>query len=244
MDNRQPDKQVAGEIHPQGKVFKWLDNFWYHYKWPTIFVVFFVIVGLVVGLQACRTEKFDFFFVYAGGYDVSREEEAEMESSLESLAVSDTFPAPNVALTSYFLMTQDQITRYQQENAGSGSALNTSLISSNQSTFQSEVLSGQSVIFLMDEELYLEVSAESQAFVAVRSYLPDVPVSALSGDYGIYLRDTVLATMNGFSSLPGNTVICIRTAVNAADIFRQEEARENHLRYEEIFRRLTATATE
>ena len=48
------DKREAPEITPQSKVLRWLDNFWYHYKWPTIIIAFFLIVG-IVGFTQCTS---------------------------------------------------------------------------------------------------------------------------------------------------------------------------------------------
>ena len=59
-ENRREEKLEAREIkatpsaarvaeRPHGKVYRWLDNFWYHYKWPTVIIAFFAIV-----LYRCR----------------------------------------------------------------------------------------------------------------------------------------------------------------------------------------------
>ena len=80
MEERKNDKREAHEIRfaprpPQkperehGRVYRWLDNFWYHHKWATIAALFLVIVLTVCVLQMCsREEKGDITVVTAGPY--------------------------------------------------------------------------------------------------------------------------------------------------------------------------------
>jgi len=42
----QNEKIEAGEIVVENRFLRWLDNFWYHYKWHTIIISFFVIMAL------------------------------------------------------------------------------------------------------------------------------------------------------------------------------------------------------
>ena len=51
---QQDEKITPGEVVIENKFIKWLDNFWYHYKWPTIIVAFFLFVGVVCFAQ-CST---------------------------------------------------------------------------------------------------------------------------------------------------------------------------------------------
>ena len=54
------------EIKTDSKAVKWLDNFWYHYKWQTIGIVFAAFVLLVCVLQMCGKESVDVYVMYAG----------------------------------------------------------------------------------------------------------------------------------------------------------------------------------
>ena len=38
---------------------KWLDNYWYHYKWHTIAVVFVIIVAIVCTVQLINRTVYD-----------------------------------------------------------------------------------------------------------------------------------------------------------------------------------------
>ncbi len=48
------------------KVLKWLDNYWYHYKWTTIVVVFFLSVAIILGIQFATRENYDAYVMYVG----------------------------------------------------------------------------------------------------------------------------------------------------------------------------------
>ena len=47
MEEQRKIKEQGGAIAVQNPVLKWLDNYWYHYKWHTIVVAFFIFVGIV-----------------------------------------------------------------------------------------------------------------------------------------------------------------------------------------------------
>ena len=94
MDNQhnQPeDKIEAGDINiaEKSKFFKWLDNFWYHYKWTLLIAVFFIVV-LVVGLvQLFSKTESDATVMYAGPYQLSNDEINAIRNDLTSLLPYD-----------------------------------------------------------------------------------------------------------------------------------------------------------
>ena len=54
-------------------MLKWLENYWYHYKWHTLIVAFFVIMLTVMGVQMCSREDNDIYIIYAGPELISDE---------------------------------------------------------------------------------------------------------------------------------------------------------------------------
>ena len=60
------EKEQGGEIVYESKFTRWLDNFWYHYKWTTIIAVFALFVVLVCTLQMCNKDKNDVSVLSAG----------------------------------------------------------------------------------------------------------------------------------------------------------------------------------
>ncbi len=64
------EKIEAHDLKETSGFLKWLDNFWYHYKWQTIFVLFFALVLTVSVVQCSNNEQGDLVIGYAGNYDM------------------------------------------------------------------------------------------------------------------------------------------------------------------------------
>jgi hypothetical protein len=65
------------------KAIKWLDNFWYHYKWPTIIIAFFAVVFAVCISQMITRESYDLYVRYVGNSVITETQYKDMEGSLE-----------------------------------------------------------------------------------------------------------------------------------------------------------------
>lgn len=68
------------------KILKWLDNYWYHYKWTTIIVTFLLAVAIVGIVQFAKTEEYDAYVQYVGGESISETRYQDLRSSLNRLA--------------------------------------------------------------------------------------------------------------------------------------------------------------
>jgi len=64
----QDQKLQERAVKTDSKFLRWLDNYWYHYKWVTIVVSFFLIVGIICTVQMCSAEEPDSCVLYAGPY--------------------------------------------------------------------------------------------------------------------------------------------------------------------------------
>ena len=231
MHFRRGDKIEAGEIGKQSKFLRWLDNYWYHYKWPTIFVAIAVLAVIIIVAQMSERKEYDFQYVYAGPVTLSTQDTAAMGEVLGGLADQERFPSPEVAVTAYYLKAQSQMTADDGYTA--------QLLQSNRDAFGGQILSGNALIFFMDPLFYAEQGEAALGLLKVRDYLPDVPDGALVGEYGLRLDATVLYGHECFRRLPGDTVVCLRTAVSVqASITGREEALAYHDRYEDVFRKL------
>ena len=60
------EKYEGREIRTQSKLLAWLDNYWYHYKWHTIIIGFFLMVGIVCFVQCGTAEKYDVVVCFSG----------------------------------------------------------------------------------------------------------------------------------------------------------------------------------
>ncbi|MBR7161245.1 MAG: hypothetical protein IKD07_02395, partial [Clostridia bacterium] len=71
------------------KFSKWLDNYWYHYKWHTILVGAAIIILVVCMWQVSTTEKHDVIIVYAGPNCLSTTEVRELEDAISGILPED-----------------------------------------------------------------------------------------------------------------------------------------------------------
>jgi len=65
------------------KVKKWLENFWYHYKWPVIIGVFFAVIAAVCISQMVTKESYDMYIRYVGDNEITKETYQDIKSSFE-----------------------------------------------------------------------------------------------------------------------------------------------------------------
>ena len=68
------------------KVLKWLDNFWYHYKWVVIIVVFFLIVGIVLTVQLVTRQNYDAYIMYLGDASIPDTQYQDILDSFKKVA--------------------------------------------------------------------------------------------------------------------------------------------------------------
>ena len=232
------DKLEGGELHVRhGKVWRWFDNFWYHYKWRTIIAAVGIFAVLFCTLSMCRRKTPDFYFYYAGPGEFSGAEQRAIVSSLEQKSGEGGRDA-DVSISFLFLMTNDQVARWNEENAGSGYSVSGSLIMQNRDLLSDEIMTGNALIFFMDPEVLASTQESSDAFLPIRQFAPaGTPDDAFSGEYGIKLSYTVFASDPAFKPFPEGTVVAIRNGVSALSLFQRDEALKNRARYENVLRR-------
>ena len=59
------------------------ENFWYHYKWPTLIIAFFALFFLIAIAQMSSKPKYDAHLLYAGPTYLDGEVVAEILQSVE-----------------------------------------------------------------------------------------------------------------------------------------------------------------
>lgn len=237
-ENPKRDKLEGGELHVRhGRVWRWFDNFWYHYKWQTILAAIGIFAVLFCTLSTCRRREPDYYFYYAGAGEFSGDEQRAIVSSL-SRAAGENGRDAEISITFLFLMTNDQITRTNAENEGSGYAVSAAQIMQNRDLFSDVIMTGNAIILFMDPEVLAETQASSDAFLPIRQFAPaETPDEAFSGEYGIDLRYTAFASDPAFAAFPEGTVVAIRNGVSALALFQRDKALENRARYETLLRR-------
>ncbi len=232
------DKPEGGDLYVKhGKVWRWFDNFWYHYKWRTIIAAIGIFAVLFLTLSTCRRKAPDYYFYYAGPGEFSGDEQRAIVSALEREAGEDGRDA-DISISFLFMMTNDQVARWNEENAGSGYSVSGALIMQNRDLLSDEIMTGNALLFFMDPEVLASTQESSDAFLPIRDFAPaGTPDDAFSGEYGIKLSYTVFAFDPAFKAFPEGTVLAIRNGISALTLFQREKALENRARYEILLRR-------
>ena len=189
------EKIDGGEIVIENRFLRWLDNFWYHYKWTVIVVGFFVIVGLICFVQCATNEKGDIVVAYTGDCAMSMDERERLTTVLESLTPKgkDGKTAQSVTLNHYLVYDHEKLKESYTDENGEFYQLGyqTALSESQKSlqTFDSYVGTGDSAVYLVSKYVYLQ----RPDLVRMMRPLSDMGVDTADcayDDYAIRLCDT------------------------------------------------------
>ena len=207
------DKEYTEGISiPKGRFLRWLDNYWYHYKWVTIAVAFFVTVFAVCALQMCSQEKEDLVVVYAGRNTLSVDEQNNVSRVLEAIAPRDFDGNGEVliSLNAFGILSQEQVEEKRAETGEDGKPLyvDNSYNSNQFDTYSNYIMTGESSVLFLDPWLYENLVAAGR-LKSLEESLGYVPESAC-GEYGVRLGDTQLySSYSVMRLLHEDTVICL-----------------------------------
>ena len=216
---------IGNEAKEKSKLRLWVENYWYHYKWQTVFVVFFLIVGIICTVQAVENQKYDSFIMYAGDYQMSRVQVVDMENSFSRVVQdNDGDGKVNVAVRDLFLLSQEQIEEINDNDEGY--KVNATLITSNWEIFDQEIMAGEATICLLSPMLFERVR-DAGGFLLVEEFVGEADVEYYD-KYGVYLKSLPFSSLNGLSFLPDDTILCVRRASTMASIFGREKEKKRH----------------
>ena len=162
--NEQNDKLEAEKIVVESKLLKWLDNFWYHHKWHTIFAAFFVIVFGICLVQCATVERSEVMITYAGNYTLSVSESEEIGNLFTSLLPTDknNVHSTTAGINRFSIYNEEEL-KLRNTDPETGEYTNTGYWASkatnddNMSGFSSYVMTGESCIWLVSPYVYEEL---------------------------------------------------------------------------------------
>ena len=226
MSEEQNTKLAAAEL--RSPLLTKLDNFWYHYKWPFLGGLFTLIVLIVCLTQCAKNGKGDDgCYMYAGGYVLSVDERRNMESVLKTFAEDINGDEKIVlAMMNFPIFTKEEIEREYDKGDQSHVA---QMSYDNREAFDQEILAGEAVLCFLSPSLFNDV-AKAGGFVSVSAYadaLPEGVETVAYGDtaYGVLLSSLPISSYPGFSNLPKDTVVCLRTATSMSSLFGGDAAK-------------------
>ncbi len=206
------DKIRGAEIKTDSRFFRWLENYWYHYKWTTLIVAFFAIVGIVCVLQMCDAQKNDISIIYAGPTALDAEGVDNIESVM-NFAMPADFNGDgekNSTLVNYFVYSEDQIKKIEAQTQANGDAgyVDKSYNSNSYDNFYSYLQTGESSVCLIDPALFDSLCG-SERIAKLSDALGYLPEGAIN-EYGIRLGDLdIYSSYGALRKLPEDTVVCI-----------------------------------
>lgn len=211
MDNHDNEKAYTEGIRVESKFSKWLDNYWYHYKWITLGAIFLIIV-LVVGIvQSVEKEKEDLTLLYAGPTYLTGSQTHAIQEVFNAVMPED-FDGNGekyTAIVGYLIYSEEQMKEIEAETDEYGVNLdvNNQVNTDNYENFHEYILVGESAICFVDRQLYRNLSLNKRL-------LPlNVALGEESGyeddEYGLYLGSLdIYEDYSALRVLPEDTVVC------------------------------------
>ncbi len=105
------EKVEAPEVAEQSKLLRWLENFWYHYKWHTILIAFVLFVCIGCFAQCATAEESDVTVALAANYSLTSEQMSAIVDVLGAVCPQDYDGdgKKDVAVHSNLIFSEEQL---------------------------------------------------------------------------------------------------------------------------------------
>ena len=220
------------------KFKKWFDNYWYHYKWHTIVVIFFMTVAIIGITQMAEKESYDCNLLYAGPAILNKDQTAGIESAFAMVMPKDHNEdgKKSVFTNRFTILSDEQIIEKQEEAEKDNDTLyydptqRTNVLSQISTLFSV----GEASICLLDEYVY-NIYRSQDAFLPLEDVLGYKPEYARDNT-SVYLKDTPFAQyFDALDVLPDDTILCIRKSAVFTDKSKKK-ANEQYAFEQDLFR--------
>ena len=210
--NYREEKTQAGEIVIQNRFVKWLDNFWYHYKWTVLVVAFFIFVAIICFAQCSTKASGDLMLTYAGGYTMNEQEKEALDNAVSSVAPQKNGNETQLTamINSYGVYTQEELRTMFTDEDGKFNAFAYEQAEAqtrdNMSALSNYVKTGDCAVFFVSEFAYDQLNLDKLAKPLTELYTT-VPANAYNA-YAVYLKDTAFYQYyEALHFLPEDTLI-------------------------------------
>lgn len=246
------DKQdkIDGDvgIKVEGGFYGKLANFWYHYKWHTIALLFTIFVITVCAVQCAGNTRYDIQVLYAGNHAFGRMSEdggfseyMTAVSSLEELTEDhDGNGEVNVSFLDLYLLTSEEIAEIEKNP--DSNQLSYQLLQENSSMLKNNLDMSDYYVCFLSERLFRQYSEGEKnlgRFAKIAPYTAEGAEYDFVSEYGIRLSSLDVGDMPGISALDAeDTVVCIRNVSAMSFMFGRETSEEQFRRGEELLRKI------
>ncbi len=231
---KKEEKQSVEPVLSQNKFFVWIDNVWYHYKWPIIVAVFFLCVGLFGFAQCSTRETNDLMVGYVGEHSFfGTEEGTPFLDTLKALKKASG-EEKSIGLASYTVMSEEEMKALATNEKGEYSAtVFQSMRAASQSNYSSFLdfrMTGETAVWFMSEYAYNECQMQVQA-VPLSEILSEAPAASYDG-YAVRLGDTAFYQYyEAARALPADTLVVLARPYVMGSTANEETYRQ----YTELF---------
>lgn len=212
---------------------RWLDNFWYHYKWHTIATVFILIVLSVCLVNCVNNSKTDdAIFTYAGPKEFfsNPKEKQNVEGVLTNLSkkVYGEDAEIEIALNSFLIYSEEQIKEIESEHFISETEklkVDTAFNTGESQRLDEYLQTGESYILMLDPSIYdrfIGDNGTTERLVPLSEIYGEAPEGA-NDNYSVRLGDTsIYRNITELQCLPEDTLLCIHHRL-LISVMSQEE---------------------
>lgn len=221
------------------KLRRWLDNYWYHYKWHTLICAFCFVVLIIAISSFITKEEYDVYAVYAGAHAFVEDEQKNLIDDIAGFCSDDYSGNGEIqaSLLSFVYVSPERAKEYLENDIFYSAPLNYET----RKSIVSQLNSGDAYIYLMDESLFCEL-VEIGYFLPLKDVLGQRPENAYN-DYGILLGDTALGkNCESASVLPEDTVLCIKRNNAIMSTLGTAKNEENLAHHKAVFARLAGVS--
>ena len=191
----------------KSKISKWLENYWYHYKWHTFAGIFAAVVVIIAITSLFGRYEYDVNVVYAGSHAFVGDEKEKLQNDIAAFAEKDTTNNGKIDanILDFVYVSPALAEEYQKNDIYYNGAFNTET----RKSIISQLNTGYCFIVLIDKSLYDEIDKEGY-FMKLSDVTKNVPSNAVD-EYGIMLYDTLLYKRSeACRVLPEDTVVCLK----------------------------------
>ncbi|MBO4217757.1 MAG: hypothetical protein J5940_07410 [Clostridia bacterium] len=199
-----------------------VENFWYYHKWKTLIALFFTVVVVLVVIQMCQNKSHDAFVMYVGEKMESDTYE-KVSASLESVCKDyDGNGEISVSLSEILFVSDASAIGAPTANNEAKNAFSVQLMGG-----------GDYYLFFLSPDFY--DLYEKTMFVPIADILGHGS-DAQNDEYTVTLGKTPFYGKPGVSSLPADTLVCVKMVTYSMfDTTKRDEAQQHHF---EILKRI------
>ncbi|MBQ3230063.1 MAG: hypothetical protein IJO64_07895 [Clostridia bacterium] len=204
---------------------EWVENIWYHYKWP---IICFTVLGIFLiysAVQLFSKDDPDIKMLHVGPMYVSPTDADALRGSVEGL--SDDYNEDGEVIADFM-----DITIAKFKDADTGEFFNYDEHNKALQRFQTEIRAGESMLYVLDRE-YFDICMDENLLEPLDSFVDDVdmPENVIEG-CGVLISELDAYELPGISRFSEDAILCLRRSPDKDEISygRTDEEWNGHRR--------------